>query len=59
MILKDFYNGSEGNAKGFYGGYICKWFYGGLLQWDFKGFLKGLHKDGFPRIVMKIPRGFL
>ena len=28
------------------------------IQWDFKGFLKRLHKDGFHRIVM-ILRGFL
>ena len=29
------------------------------IQWDFKGFLKGLHKDGFHRIVMMILRVFL
>ena len=29
------------------------------IQWDFKGFLKGLHKDGFHMIVMMILRGFL
>ena len=28
------------------------------IQWDFKGFLKGLHKDGFHRIVMMILKGF-
>ena len=35
MILKDFYNGFEGNAKGFYGGYISdsmEDFYNGILK---------------------------
>ena len=49
MIINDFYKDFEGISKG-----ILRRFNGIL-----KGFLNGLHKDGFYRIVLMILREFL